>query len=563
MEKAFFPRQDRENGVISRLLPQLSSDTVDSYFDLLKISSVVDGTKIRGTGICHNHSYRWKMAIESAVKSIAVVPDRFFDIKGKSYRIDWDRKVSAASLPTYTNYKDAVIYKINNCSKAVVPPLAKIIFDYDMQDQYTIFTDTRGTELNPTTIRKNVDTITYAELLKAFGYTIYENGAVKRANVWYIPIEDLNKVVHGTAAYETQDEEQVLVGYNYTFLNQKFIKPNDPSELLNIISTNPVEVVNLDMLSSIVNYAQNATMTALFALQAASATGTQLKDTIGSVNEIEGTLDLSLARYLAIIVDNNNEYHALVGRYENAGSPGVNPEGADASGNITQVITWYNPATPVDVSQFKGIDMWLRFQSINEMIYFIITKYENDIIEIDPATINTHNTTWSVNTDWTSADKNEDIESNKAQGKLWAYINPRTMKPYEDDYWFHQGEPYYVKSLTLAPKGKILKGKKITVKADQWPGMYMFVGETYIRDKDTGEDERMQIKFPLCKVKSDHTLTLQADGDPTTFNLSLEVARPSSGVMMELTSYEVAEKLLEGDNGCFYAVDGSTEVLSE
>jgi hypothetical protein len=40
------------------------------------------------------------------------------------------------------------------------------------------------------------------------------------------------------------------------------------------------------------------------------------------------------------------------------------------------------------------------------------------------------------------------------------------MKPYDDDYWFHQGEPYYVKSLTIAPKGKTLKAQRITVKAD-------------------------------------------------------------------------------------------------
>ena len=91
----------------------------------------------------------------------------------------------------------------------------------------------------------------------------------------------------------------------------------------------------------------------------------------------------------------------------------------------------------------------------------------------------------------------------------------------------------------------------------------MMVGETYIRDKDTGHDEHLQIKFPLCKVKSDHTLTLQADGDPTTFNLDLEVAKPNSGAMMELTAYETAEKLIEGDNGCFFAIDGSTEVLIE
>ena len=43
--------------------------------------------------------------------------------------------------------------------------------------------------------------------------------------------------------------------------------------------------------------------------------------------------------------------------------------------------------------------------------------------------------------------------------------------------------------------------------------MYMLVGETYIRDRDTGKDERLQLKFPLAKVRSEQTLTLQADGD--------------------------------------------------
>ena len=71
------------------------------------------------------------------------------------------------------------------------------------------------------------------------------------------------------------------------------------------------------------------------------------------------------------------------------------------------------------------------------------------------------------------------------------------------------------------------------------------------------------MKFPICKVKSDHTLTLQADGDPTVLNLNLEVARPKNGIMMELTTYEIAPKMMKGEDGNFYAVDGSTEVLSE
>ena len=62
------------------------------------------------------------------------MPDRFFDINGCSYPIDINRKVSVHSLPTYDNYKDAIIYKINSRTK-LAPPLAKIIFDYAMEEQ--------------------------------------------------------------------------------------------------------------------------------------------------------------------------------------------------------------------------------------------------------------------------------------------------------------------------------------------------------------------------------------------------------------------------------------------
>ena len=112
-------------------------------------------------------------------------------------------------------------------------------------------------------------------------------------------------------------------------------------------------------------------------------------------------------------------------------------------------------------------------------------------------------------------------------------------------------------------RGAFLKSQKIVVTAGQFPGMYMLVGETYIRNRDTGIDERMQLKFPLCKVKSDQNLTLEAEGDPTVFNLDIEVARPTNGIMMELTSYEVAEKIQIGDNGMVETKDGSTEILSE
>ena len=129
---------------------------------------------------------------------------------------------------------------------------------------------------------------------------------------------------------------------------------------------------------------------------------------------------------------------------------------------------------------------------------------------------------------------------------IWAYINPKTMTPYDDDYWFHQGEPYYKKSLTLSTKQNPLKAQKIFVEQGVFPGMYKIVGETYIRSRDTGEDQRVQISLPLCKIKSDQTLTLQADGDPTTFNLDVEVATPQNGVPMEITFYEVEKEMKQG-----------------
>jgi hypothetical protein len=86
---------------------------------------------------------------------------------------------------------------------------------------------------------------------------------------------------------------------------------------------------------------------------------------------------------------------------------------------------------------------------------------------------------------------NEDDEERQFDGKLWAYLNPRTMKPYLDDYWFHGNEPYYIKSLTLVDKQKELDAKKIIIRADTWPGVYMMVGETYIKNRDTGENEHL------------------------------------------------------------------------
>ena len=77
----------------------------------------------------------------------------------------------------------------------------------------------------------------------------------------------------------------------------------------------------------------------------------------------------------------------------------------------------------------------------------------------------------------------------------------------------------------------------IDINADTFPGTYYITGDTYARSMKTGEDEFFQFVIPKAKVQSDNTLTLEADGDPSVFNLNLRVLRPENGPMMQLIKY--------------------------
>ena len=423
MEKAFYPRNDKETSSISYLLPQTEDDRETTKTDgIISTSQIVDGTNISGFGMVKNHSYKWTLYVESDIRSVATVPNKFFDIYGNSYAIDDTTQVIVSSAPKGDPHdatqkrKFYIIYKLYKGTEDTKIPTKDLIIDQSNTTKYAI--------------KNNNDS--------------------------------------------TKDYEKIKANFDYSHINPDDCKPSDAS-------------------------------------------------------------------YLAIVIDNDNNYHAYLAKVSSETDNGI-------------VCSWHNSSIPIDVEQFKGLDLWLKFDNLNELIYFILTKYSNNINYIEPTVISFDNANSTVTVNKTS-------DTDEYKGKLWAYINPRTMQPYPDDYWFHQGEPYYIKSLTLAPKKKELKAKRITVPAGQFPGMYMIVGETYIRNRDTGEDERLQIKFPLCKIKSNQTLTLQAEGDPTTFNLEVEVARPVSGIMMEMTSYEVDKKVHLNEDGELEVKDGSTEVL--
>lgn len=81
------------------------------------------------------------------------------------------------------------------------------------------------------------------------------------------------------------------------------------------------------------------------------------------------------------------------------------------------------------------------------------------------------------------------------------------------------------------------KSRTINISGDSFPGTYYITGDTYARSDVTGEDQFFQFIIPKAKVTSENTITLEAEGDPSVFNMSLTVLRPDDGVMMKLVQY--------------------------
>ena len=85
-----------------------------------------------------------------------------------------------------------------------------------------------------------------------------------------------------------------------------------------------------------------------------------------------------------------------------------------------------------------------------------------------------------------------------------------------------------------------LQSKKvIDINADTFPGTYYITGDTFCRSDVTQEDDFFQFIIPKAKVSSENTITLEAEGDPSVFNLNLTVLRPESGPMMQLIQYNL------------------------
>lgn len=126
------------------------------------------------------------------------------------------------------------------------------------------------------------------------------------------------------------------------------------------------------------------------------------------------------------------------------------------------------------------------------------------------------------------------------------FIDPNTMDPYADGTPIAEGETFLKWTRSIAYEGQSI-GKTIEISADKFPGTYKIVGDTFVRSKETGEDERFQFVIPQAKMQSEQTIELEADGDPVVFDLNMTVLRPDDGIMVKFIQYNVVENTAEND----------------
>ena len=135
--------------------------------------------------------------------------------------------------------------------------------------------------------------------------------------------------------------------------------------------------------------------------------------------------------------------------------------------------------------------------------------------------------------------KGEDPNNGKwtgPDGKLYDMLNAK----------YYDAEGKNINKEALEPNTRYLctfdlraAGAVIDVSANTFPGTYYVVGDTFARSEASGADEMFQFIIPKAKVTSENTITLEAEGDPSVFNMSLKVLRPADGIMMRLVKYEL------------------------
>lgn len=539
MEKAFYPRNDTVNATVSALLPRDGREDIlpDQSGDpvYLQRSSILDGVNVKGFGYVAGQPYKWHLEIETAVKSIAVVPDRFYSIYGKAYPIK-RRQTVGINQPSEL-FKYEITYLRGYDKYDDEPPVAKIIYHAQAEGKPVIDNCAATTE----------DEIALKMLDDFEGYPYLKlrvclDGSV-RAYLGTPDVDwDLERQIE--EGHATPDDAWVEIPQINTdqFRNMEMWLRFDSINALSYYLITKYESNIFDIgpkdIKGGLDETKRPFKSEKIVLMANTSESIKVQQTLPLIMQAEG---FEINKW-----------------YEKAPFIAFAESVTDFPVALDFVVTNSLGALKVQSSSVRfRIDgegkLWLEATYIEDE--------EGKYGSVDDVTGKDYDLVDSV----AVADSacTPCCKKSTLSRAIWAYVNPKTMTPYDDDYWFHQGEPYYKKSLTLSTKQNPLKAQKIFVEQGVFPGMYKIVGETYIRSRDTGEDQRVQISLPLCKIKSDQTLTLQADGDPTTFNLDVEVATPQNGVPMEITFYEVEKEMKQGCAGTMVPKDGSTKISAK
>jgi hypothetical protein len=84
----------------------------------------------------------------------------------------------------------------------------------------------------------------------------------------------------------------------------------------------------------------------------------------------------------------------------------------------------------------------------------------------------------------------------------------------------------------------VKQASTITIKPDSFPGTYYVTGDTMVRSDVSGKDEYFQFIIYKAKMQAEQTISMEAEGDPSTFNMTLQVLRAANGKMIDFVKYE-------------------------
>jgi hypothetical protein len=65
----------------------------------------------------------------------------------------------------------------------------------------------------------------------------------------------------------------------------------------------------------------------------------------------------------------------------------------------------------------------------------------------------------------------------------------------------------------------------VTIDSDTFPSNYHIVGLTYMRSQADGKDYPFVFEIPNAKININGSLTMEADGDPTTFEMTIKALK--------------------------------------